>query len=137
MTYNAHATALVNLLDADNNPPALVVIAGKVPPGMLPPYVRVYVHVEDPDDAESRPITGASQRVVARAICHCVGGDDIAARAVAQRVRAAYLDVVPTVAGRVCLPIRHEASNPPVDDESTGTLVVDQVDTYRLESLPA
>ena len=71
------------------------------------------------------------------AYCHCAGGNQIAARAVAQRVRAALLDVTPTVTGRKCWPIRREAGQLVDRDESTGLLVMDGVSVYRLESVPA
>jgi hypothetical protein len=137
MTIAAHASAILALLDADNTPPALVVLDGAVPQTQLPPYVLVYFDHTDPDQAESRPLTGASQRHVTRAICHCVGGNQAASRAVAQRVRTALLDVIPSVSGRTCAPIRAEDSQPTRRDETTGSLVMDTVLTYRLESVPS
>lgn len=138
---NAHADAIIALLDADNVVPALVVFKGGIPktldPTPSPPYVVVYFADTDPEAAESRSLTGRSERFVQRAYCHCVGGNESAALSVAQRVRAALLDVVPTVAGRQCFPIRREDSQPPRRDESTGQVIQDRVDTYRLESLPA
>lgn len=134
---NEHAAAMLALLDADNSPPALVVLDGKVPTGQTLPYVLVYFDDTDPELAESRPLTGDSERHVLRAICHSVGANGQAARMVADRVRSALLDVVPTVTGRVCLPIRREDGQPPQRDEQTGTAVFDKVDVYRLESLPA
>jgi hypothetical protein len=82
-------------------------------------------------------LTGDSDHAVTRAICHCVGGNAIAARAVAGRVTAGLLDVRPVIAGRVCWPIRDDGSaQPPRRDQSTGPTVMDQVVSYRLESLP-
>jgi hypothetical protein len=132
-----HAQAVLALLDADNTSPALVVLDGKVPTAQLPPYVLVYFSDHDPDDAESRKLPGASTRHVTRAYCHSVGGDQTAARAVAVRVRTALLDVIPTVAGRVCWPIRREEGQPVQRDEQTGAAVWDKVDLYRVESLPS
>lgn len=132
-----HAAAILALLDADNTPPALVVLDGKVPTGQARPYVLVYCTDTNPELADSRPLTGASERFVMRAICHSVGDNGHAARMAADRVRAALLDVVPVVAGRNCMPIRREDGQPPQRDESTGVLVMDKVDVYRLESLPA
>lgn len=131
-----HAAAVLALLDADNAFPPLVVLDGKVPNGTVPPYVLVYFADNDPELADSTPLTGRSDRYVVRAYCHSVGDNGQAARMVADRVRAALLDVVPTVAGRQCFPIRREDGQPPQRDESTGTLVMDKVDVYRLESLP-
>lgn len=138
---NAHADAFIALLDADNVDPPLVVFKGGIPknvdPAPNPPYVVVYFADTDPESAESRSLAGRSQRFVQRAYVHCVGGNATAALAVAQRVRAALLDAVPTITGRQCFPIRREDSQPPRRDESTGQPVQDRVDTYRLESLPA
>jgi hypothetical protein len=55
---------------------------------------------------------------------------------VADRVRTPLLDVVPTVAGRRCWPIRREVGQPMKRDESTGALLQNKVDVYRLESVP-
>ncbi len=136
MTVQAHADALLGLLRADS---VLKVQDGAVAKGTVPPYVVVYIALVTPDGqvVNSAPLTGASERVVMRAYCHSVGANGQAARAVAQRVRTALLDVVPTIAGRECWPIRHEDSQPPDRDETTGVLVMDQVDVYRLESVPA
>lgn len=133
----SHANAVLALLAAAAGTPALKVYDGAVPAGTVPPYVLVYFADYDPEGADSRPLTGASQRFVLRAYCHCVGGNQTAARAVAQRVRAALLDVIPSVSGRRCLPIRREDGQPTQRDESTGTLVQDKVDVYRLESVPS
>lgn len=132
-----HADALLALLRADVGPPPLAVHDGRVPNAGVPPYVLVYFADTDPEEADSRPLTGRSERYVVRAYCHCVGGDQVAARAVAARVRAALLDAVPTVAGRRCHPIRREDGQPTTRDETTGTLVMDKIDVYRLESVPA
>jgi hypothetical protein len=132
-----HAAALIALLDAVNDSPALVVYDGKVPNGTGAPYVLVYVDDTDPEFADSRPLTGASQRYVMRATCHSVGANALAARMVADRVRTALLDVVPTVTGRTCLPIRREDGQPVDRDETTGIAVFDKVDVYRVESIPA
>lgn len=134
MIIQAHADAYLALLRADT---ALTVCDGSVPQGTVPPYVLVYLADDDPENPDSRSLVGGSARYLVRAYCHCVGGDQIAARAVAQRVRARLLDVVPVVAGRLCFPIRREYSVPPQPDETTGTVVMDAVSVYRLESVPA
>lgn len=130
----AHADAILGLLRAD---PDLTVHDGHVPDGSEPPYVLVYVADADPEQSESASLTTESERHVTWAYCHCVGANQIAARAVAQRVRAALLDVTPTIPGRSCWPIRREEGQPAQRDESTGQVVVDLVDVYRLESVPA
>ena len=130
----AHADAILALLRAD---PDLTVHDGHVPDGSEPPYVLVYVADADPEQSNSHSLTAESTRHVTWAYCHCVGANQIAARAVAQRVRAALLDVTPTIPGRACWPIRREDGQPAQRDESTGVVVVDLVDVYRLESVPA
>jgi hypothetical protein len=128
----AMADAGLNLLRVDAGPPALVVFDGPIPAGTQPPYVRVYTHIEWPADDPNNALDGVSGRAVVRWYCHCVGGNDQAARGVTQRVRAALLDKRPAVTGMVPGMIRHEQSIPPVTDETTGTAVLDAVNVYRL-----
>jgi hypothetical protein len=132
----ALANAGLNLLRADVGPPALVVHDGKVPNGSTPPYVLVYTTVDRPSEDEDNPGNGQSRVWLARWICHCVGAgeDGVAARAVAQRVRTALLDVRPVISGLSCGLIRSEPATPPQRDESTGDLVMDLVATYRLKA---
>lgn len=137
MTVQAHADAVLARLRSATGTPALTVLDGVAPAGQTPPYVLVYLHMEAPEGADSRSVTGGSSRLVVRVYCHCVGANAVAARAVSQRVRGVLLDTVLAVTGRVCWPVRHEESQPPQRDESTGVLVMDQVDVYRLESVPA
>ncbi|MFC4107777.1 hypothetical protein ACFOX0_17825 [Micromonospora zhanjiangensis] len=106
----------------------------RVPAGARPPYVVVDVAMETP---EGSALAGVSDRVTAWAYCHCVGGNDVACRAVAQLVRSALLDRRPVIAGRATGLIRHDANRPPSADESTGELVVEQTDVYRLDTYPA
>jgi hypothetical protein len=139
MTFQAHAAAVLGLLDADNVSPALVVYDSFVPTGAALPYVVVYFSFESPPaetDSQSSDLVGSSSRVDCWAYCHCVGANGLAARAVAARTRVALLDVTPTVTGRTCFPIRHIENQPAVRDETTGALVMDQVDVYRLSSVP-
>ncbi|MCZ7440817.1 hypothetical protein O7598_30820 [Micromonospora sp. WMMC241] len=125
---------LALLAAAPGNP--LRVLDGAVPTGVTAPYVLVYFGDEDPELPDSRPLEGVSERFVLRVYAHSVGGNAAAARALGERVRAALLDVTPAIAGRACWPIRREEGSPPQRDESTGTLVMDRVDIYRLESVP-
>lgn len=144
MTINPHARAVLDLLDADNAPPALVVLDGYVPDGTVAPYVLVYFTVSSPT-AEQSPgsvgLTFDQTRVVIEAFCHSVASGTTSAaagaRAVATRVRNALLNVRPTVSGRTCTPLRHVDNQPPQRDESTGSLVFDQIDVYRYTSVPA
>lgn len=105
-----------------------------VPAGAQPPYAAVHLsqgYTTGPSGTDFR-----SSRAIVRAYCHCVGGNAIAARAVAQMVTDALLDVTPDVPARVSFPIRFESDAPPRDDESTGVLVVDHTLVFRLETLP-
>ncbi|WP_435871301.1 tail completion protein gp17 [Micromonospora tulbaghiae] len=117
--------------------PSLVVHDGEVPDGAVPPYVVVYFDDTDPELPDSRPLDGQPKRFVLHIYAHCVGGHAIAARAVSQRVRGALLGMRPTVTGRQCFPIRREDGQPPRPDETTGRMVMDKIDLYRLESEPA
>lgn len=105
----------------------------KIPAGAERPYVRVYFHIEYP---ESESMLHTSDRAVAWVYLHCVGANDTAASTTAKAIRDVLLDVKPTVSGRTCFPIRLDHSQPPQSDESTGHLVMDQVDVYRLETVP-
>lgn len=145
-TVQAHAQAVLDLLVDATGPPPLLVFDGAVPKDPAtgkskpPPYVVVYFAVSTPSGEmaiDSTSLDMDSDRVVLRAYCHSAGGNASAARIVAGRVRTALLDVTPTIAGRTCWPIRHDEGQPAQRDESTGVLVLDQVDVYRLESLPA
>lgn len=136
MSINDDAAAMLALLDADNVSPALVVLDGKVPTGVEPPYVLVYFSSHMPEGAESQALDHRSRRRITRATCHSVGGNAAAARAVAERVQQALLDIQPTITGRVAFPIRHELGQDPRRDESTGGEVQDKIDVYRLETLP-
>jgi hypothetical protein len=139
VTLQAHAQAVLTLLDADNTAPALVVLDGNVPVGQLPPYVLCYFMVgtpaadQQPDKAD---LSYDATAVEVRAYCHSVGGNAAAARAVATRVRTALLNVTPTVAGRACFPIRWQDGLVPQRDESTGTVVFDAVDVYGFTTVP-
>jgi len=130
-----HADAMLALLYAD---PDLTVYPPEgggpttVPAGTEPPYVSVHF-------AADRPLGGRldhkSTRLRMRAYAHCVGANDIAARAVCDLVANAWLDVKPSVDGRNTYPIRSELSVPQAN-EVTGSTTVTITDTYRLESGP-
>ena len=132
----AHAEAVLALLRAV---PTLTVYpepdsVTQVPDGATPPYVSVYV-VTRYDLGPA--LDAASSRAVTTITAHCVGANQIAARAVAQQVARALLDVRPVIPGRTSYPIRQEPiDQPPRVDESTGVQVVDLVQQYRLETLP-
>jgi hypothetical protein len=126
----------VTYLSADVGPPPLVVFDGVVPAGTAvnAGYVLVYSHLARPSDDPDNSINGRSGVWVCRWIVHNVGGTASAARALGQRSRTALLDVRPTIAGLACGPIRLEDSQPPQRDETTGSLVMDLIQTYRLRA---
>jgi hypothetical protein len=139
VTLQAHAQAVLTLLDADNTAPALVVLDGTVPVGQTPPYVLCYFMLGTPSadlEPDKADLTYDATAVQVRAYCHSVAGNAAASRAVATRVRNALLNVVPTVSGRSCFPIRWQDGQPQQRDESTGTVVFDQVDIYGFMSVP-
>lgn len=142
MTLNilqAHAQVFLDLLDADNVSPALVVLNGRVPEGQRPPYALLYFALRTPtgrDVPELVSLESTSDVVVASAYCHNVGGDPHGALAVAGRVRTALLGVTPSIAGRVCAPIEQVDAMPTDRDESTGEPIFDQVTVYEFLSLP-
>lgn len=121
------------LLTADTN---LVTYDGVVPsPTPTPPYCVVYSTISRPSDDPDNSADGRTSVWVARWIVHCVGANAAASRAVAQRVRTQLLDVRPVIAGLACGLIRMEGdSQPPRRDETTGALVMDAVQTYRLRA---
>lgn len=126
----------LTLLAADVGPPALVVFDGVVPAGtsVNAGYILVYSYLGRPSDDPDNPLNGLTKVWNQRWILHCVGGTASAARAVAQRARTALLDVRPVVAGLACGLIRLEDAQPPQRDESTGAVVMDAVQTYRLKA---
>lgn len=131
-----HADAVLELLRAVPNLTVYPEEAGgnfTVPNGAPPRYVSVHMTAD-------RPLGGRldmrSTRFRQRIYTHSVGENDIAARAVADLVSGALLDVVPFVDGRVCYPIRSEVGGDPREDESANALVVTITDTWRLESEP-
>lgn len=141
-----HADAILGLLRADpqltvypaaNNLPGSA--SGIVPDDANPPYVAVHIYVERPlgDGGTGEALDGLTSRARCYVYCHCVGMDEIGARAVAQRVAALLLDVRPAVSGRQAFPIRYESGQPPRNDEATGRLASELTDVYRLETVPA
>lgn len=134
MSDDPHAAAFLSLLRDVDGLRVFPDEQGNTPTATTPlPYVVAWVSVRH----DLGPtIDGRSSRGVATATIHSVGANDTAARITAGRVRGALLDVTPTMTGRRAYPIRHDDGPPARVDESTGRRVVDQVDVYRLESLP-
>jgi hypothetical protein len=136
----ALVAAGVALLRADAS---LVVFAGGVPnssPPAVPQYVVIYSTVEwPPSDADA--LDGVSGTPTVRWIAHCVGGGvpgatpedaEIAARAVAQRVRTAWLNKRLVVTGLNLGLIRQEqGAGVPTRTDTTGDPVMDLIVVYR------
>jgi hypothetical protein len=133
MSDDPHAVAFLTLLRATGMR-VFPDVQGNTPTANTPlPYVVAWISIR----YDLGPtIDGRSSRGVATATVHSVGANDTAARVTANRVRAALLDVVPDMLGRKAYPIRHDDAPPARPDESTGRRVFDQIDLYRLESLP-
>lgn len=134
-SLQAHADAVLGLLRADT---ALTVYDGQVT-GTADHYVVVYTFRQLPDGQvapDKTPLTGDTVTVDMRFYCHCIGTDAVAARAVQARVETALLDVTPLVVGRACFPIRWHDGQQASKDEVTLSLVVDNVDVYRLVTVP-
>jgi hypothetical protein len=136
----------VALLVADAS---LAVYPGGLPnqlppaPPIPPPYVVVYGYVEWPTGVLTDSLDGLSGSPVVNWIAHCVGGGEGAtpadaeksARAVAQRVRTAWLNKRPTVTGLDLGMIRFEPSGAvPQPDNSTGVLLSILIVHYRLSA---
>lgn len=135
-TLQTHATAVLALLRAQPNltvyPPETGGLS-TVPEGASPPYVSVHVASDRPS-GEKLDLRSTRMRV--RIYCHCVGANDIAARAVSDKVADALLDVSPVINGRNCFPIRHEQSREPDPEEPIAHTTVTITEVYRLESVP-
>lgn len=136
----AHAKAFLDLLDADDEPPALNVIHGPVPDGTVGPYVVVYLRFRTPSgtqEPDKVSLEAASDVIYATATCHSVGANPYASLAVAGRVRTAVRGVRPVIAGRAeCSRIGHVDGMATGRDESTGVGVFDTVDVWEFFSLP-
>jgi hypothetical protein len=135
-----HKKVFLDLLDADDVPPALVVQDGRVETGVVPPYALCYFAFRTPSGAEEPEkvsFEAASDLLVATAYIHCVGGNANASLAVAGRVRQALRGVAPVIAGRgECSRIGQIDGAPTSRDESTGAAVHDTVDVWQFFSLP-
>jgi len=131
-----HADAMLALLRAESSLtvyPAATGGPSTVPNGALPPYVSVHFVSEHLDNNN---LTTLSTRTRTRAYAHCVGANDIAARAMTAKVRDAWLDVVPVIAGRSVYPIRHEQTREAQPTEPIAPTTVTITVVYRLEDQP-
>lgn len=131
-----HAHAVLALLYATDHLTVYPAQSGgptTVPAGAAPPYVSVHMAG---DWASGETLRGSSTRTRVRIYTHCVGANDIAARAVLDLVRSALLDAVPSIPGRACFPIRSEIIQPPQVTEPVAQTAVTITATWRLESVP-
>lgn len=140
MGRKEHADVFLERLAAAPDSPSLVVHDGKVPDKARPPYALVrfrFVTPEGTVEPDKVALEEGSRVVNLRAFVYSVAATAAGARAVADRVEGALLNVEPTITGRVCFPIRHEDGQDAELDESTGADVFAAVDVYRLVTLPA
>lgn len=134
----AHANAGLDLIRA-LTAPALTVYEGVLPPNvtaLAPPWVLVYTAIEWPDADENASIVHESSTCITTWYCYCSGTTDTSVLAVTGRVRAALLDVTPTVDGRTCGRISQVSSEPPRPHEGTGTSVLTALSIYELMTRP-
>lgn len=127
----AHVDAVRNLVDAVAN---VTVYDGTVPNSPVLPYVVMY---GDQGAAEANAYTEVSSFRRFRVQTTTVAANQPQARALAERVESALLDVRPTVAGRTCVPIRKETSQPVRRDDDVDPPVFYAVDVWVLSSVPA
>jgi len=136
---NAHAQAVLSLLQANG------ALAGKVYDGVVPapfpelPFVLVYTSIEWPAGDAGMGNAFDHDSVTCRAtfIVHCVAANSEACRTVTMQVRESLLDVAPAVTGRSCTRLTLDDAQPAVKDETTGNVVMDAVVTYSYASVPA
>ena len=129
-----HADAWLALLEPE---PGLMIYDDAVPNGTTAPYALLYIAGTFAPGAPGNALDGTSREFTSRAIVHCVGADQVAARAIAGKVRSRLLDVRPVITGRSCGMIRQDAALDPVRDETMGSLVMDMVTIYRFASEPS
>lgn len=140
MIRQQHAAAFLALMGTGSP-----VYDGGVPdtptgPRKAPPYRVVHLQYETPAAAEDPARTGfedSRHPLTLRAYVHSVGETARAARAVADHTYEQLLGAELDVPGRVSYRIRHEDSQPPDRDESTGVAVYAAVDVYAVTTVPA
>jgi hypothetical protein len=121
-------------------PPGLEALPATVPKTQKLPYLVVHFRLWTPSGELEPDKVGkenVSDVINTSAYCHSVGGSVDAALGVAGLVRTQLLGWIPTVAGRVCFPVKQEDSTPADPDQTTGATYVDQIDVYGFTSLPA
>lgn len=140
MIRQQHAAAFMALMGT-----ASPVYDGGVPaapagPRRAPPYRVVHLQYETPAAAEDPArveFEDSRHPIAMRAYVHSVGETARAARAVADHTYELIVGQELAVPGRVSYRIRHEDSQPPDRDESTGVAVYAAVDVYAVTTVPA
>lgn len=136
-----HATAVLALLrnaPPESNP--LVTYDGQAADGAAGIYVVARFSTTRPDGTS---ITHEQDQANTRITLICAAGgvtsgsyaEDL--RIVTARAEAALLGVTPTIAGRLCSPIRDDGDAPADWDDSTGPSIWTQHIYYRFFSIPA
>lgn len=131
------ATAMLELLYAQIDVATYPAEAGGpsiVPPGASPPYRSVHFVTEH--TPVGGRMTHKSVITETRAFVHCVGANDLAARAMARRTREAWLDVKLDLPGRAVYPIRHEQTRDATPAEPVAQSTVTITTIYRLKHEP-
>lgn len=128
---DAHVSAVRTLVDAVPN---VTVYDGTVPNNPTYPYVVLY---GDQGAALPNSFTEVSTFRSFRVQTTTVAINQPQARALAERVESALLDVRPTVTGRKCVPIRKETSQPVRRDDDVDPAAFYAVDIWVLSSVPA
>lgn len=130
----AVAAALQSMLEAQG----LTVYPGGPPDGATVPYAVLWT---DSGTRTREKLCAKSNRSDPLAAVTSVGSTEEQAGWVAEKVFAALLDQVPTVAGREFAPIAHEVSDPLRRDPDVvqpgGSVVFEQVDVFRVPNWPA
>ena len=110
---------------------------GEAPSAADPTTPERYVVLwPDNGDPQAEHLCGTSSTVTMLIQTTAVGKTADQARWVADKVFPALLDVRPTVAGRVCDPIRHDTAQPIRRDDDAGGWFY-AVDVWRLVTRPA
>jgi hypothetical protein len=130
---NAHVDAVLDLLRTAAAATSVAVHDGQSPNLAATPYLVVYA---DPGVGSHLAMDGVSGHLDQVIQITAVGGSRWQAGMAADLARDALLDVVPTVAGRRCWPIRQEFAQPARIDVDDPDLFI-AVAGYRVRSDPA
>jgi hypothetical protein len=136
----AHVKAGHDLLTAAFASPGIPLYDGKLPAAtttLAMPWVLSYTSVEWEYDNPDGSINHESSTCVTTWMLNIAAVNNTAAMAVLGVIRAALLDVVPVISGRVCWPIRMVSVQPPGNNEAIGTAVLDSIAIYELKTRPA